>query len=258
MPQKRKKLNIEGTNLWYLVGLITSDGNLSKDGRHVDITAKDRYFLRTITAKLGLANKIGIKNKDTYKEAHRLQISNKNFYDFLLSIGLRQNKSLILGALHVPNRYFMDFLRGVIDGDGCIRNWIHPTNRREQWSLRIYSGSEKFISWLSDEIAGLLEVFGKIYNSRENLWVLKYGKMAAREIIRRCYYKNCFGLKRKIKLARDCCRSYSGWTQSKTVVDCYRRDGETGKRTGLKIPRPQGLVGSIPSPGTFWAHSSVG
>jgi hypothetical protein len=27
-------------------------------------------------------------------------------------------------------------------------------------------------------------------------------------------------------------------------------DGETGIRKGLKIPRPQGHVGSIPTPGT--------
>ena len=27
-------------------------------------------------------------------------------------------------------------------------------------------------------------------------------------------------------------------------------DGETGRRKGLKIPRPQGHVGSIPTPGT--------
>jgi hypothetical protein len=34
-----------------------------------------------------------------------------------------------------------------------------------------------------------------------------------------------------------------------------RPDGETGRRKGLKIPRPQGYAGSIPAPGTkmkFW------
>jgi hypothetical protein len=29
-----------------------------------------------------------------------------------------------------------------------------------------------------------------------------------------------------------------------------RPDGETGRRKGLKIPRPQGYAGSIPAPGT--------
>jgi hypothetical protein len=148
-----------------------------------------------------------------------IQIGNKNFYDFLLSIGLSQNKSLTLGALEIPNQYFVDFLRGVIDGDGCIRGWIHPTNQREQWSLRIYSGSEEFIKWLNSATEQLLKVFGKIHKNASNTWVLKYGKMVAKEISRQCYYKNCLGLDRKIKLAADCVDSYRGWDRSKTVLN---------------------------------------
>ena len=106
----------------------------------------------------------------------------------------------------------------MIDGDGSIRSWAHTINKREQWSLRVYSGSKEFVKWLSDTIACLLEVFGRIHNSRNNLWVLKYGKMAAKEILGRCYYKNCLGLESKIKLAQDCCGAHTGWTQSKTVV----------------------------------------
>ncbi|MBU1091000.1 MAG: hypothetical protein KKC42_04065, partial [Candidatus Omnitrophica bacterium] len=143
MPQKRKDLKLQGPNLWYLVGLITSDGCLCNDGRHVDITSKNHDFLMTLKEQLGLINKVCLKNKYEQHKAYHIQIGNKNFYDFLLSIGLTQHKSLTLGALEIPNQYFVDFLRGVIDGDGCIRGWIHPSNKREQWSLRIYSGSEK-------------------------------------------------------------------------------------------------------------------
>lgn len=63
MPQRRKDLKIQGPNLWYLVGLITSDGCLSKDGRHIDITSKDYKFLSKIKDFLGLTIKIGTKNK---------------------------------------------------------------------------------------------------------------------------------------------------------------------------------------------------
>jgi hypothetical protein len=217
MPQKRKDLKIEGANLWYLVGLITTDGCLCPDGRHIDITSKDFQFLQTIKGATGLKNKIGIKYNSKNQRCFHIQVGNKNLYGFLLSIGLSQNKSLTLGALEIPNQYFIDFLRGVIDGDGCIRSWIHPTNKREQWSLRIYSGSEEFVNWLSDTIAWLLEVFGKIHKSGNNLWVLKYGKMAAREITKQCYYKSCFGLERKIKLAQQCFNSYKGWDKSTTV-----------------------------------------
>ena len=217
MPNKRKELKIIGPNLWYLVGLITTDGCLSSDGRHIDITSKDFQFLQAIKDATGIKNRIGTKYNGKNQKSFHIQVGNKNLYEFLLSIGLSQNKSLTLGALEIPNQYFSDFLRGVIDGDGCIRSWTHPTNKREQWSLRIYSGSEEFVNWLSDTITWLLNVFGKIHKSGNNLWVLKYGKMAAREIAKQCYYKNCFGLERKINLAQRCFNSYKGWDKSTTV-----------------------------------------
>ncbi len=219
MAQKRKDLKIEGANLWYLVGLIATDGCLSSDGRHIDITAKERDFLQTITKQTGLTNRVGIKNKGTDKEAYRFQIANKNFYDFLLSVGLTQHKSLTLGKIKVPNRFFIDFLRGVIDGDGGIQRWIHHTNGREQWNLRVTSGSKKFLVWLKDKIKEIVGTRGVLHCEGKTRFRLKYGKMAAREIARQCYYKGCLGLDRKINLAKDCLDSYRGWSKSKTVLN---------------------------------------
>jgi len=219
MPAHRKVLNIKGPNLWYLVGLIASDGNLSKDGRHIDITAKDFEFLRSVRAEVQIKNKIGIKNKGTNKQAYRFQISNKNFYDFLLSLGLTPHKSLTLGRLAVPDIYFVDFFRGLIDGDGCIRKWVHPSNYGEQWSIRIYSGSPKFIMWVKNIAESLLKIRGKLYKQSKSQWILKYGKMAAIEIAKKCYYKNCLSMERKRNLARECFGSYRGWNKSETVFN---------------------------------------
>lgn len=199
------------------MGLITSDGSLSKDGRHVDITAKEYGFLEKIKTTTGIENKIGSKYGYKKQMAFRIQIGNKNFYSFLLLIGLTQNKSLTLGSLNVSRKYFVDFLRGLIDGDGCIRKWLHPSNGREQWSLRIYSGSGVFIKWLNNITEYSLNVKGKVYRDTDRKWILKYGKMATKEITKRCYYENCLGLDRKIKLSNECFNSYEGWSKSKTV-----------------------------------------
>ncbi|MCX5698367.1 MAG: LAGLIDADG family homing endonuclease [Candidatus Omnitrophica bacterium] len=224
MPAHRKELNIKGPNLWYLVGLITSDGCLSKDGRHIDITSSDYEFLSKIKNKFSLTNRIGIKNKEKINLAYYIQISNKNFYDFLLSIGLIPNKSLTLDRLDISKEFFNDFLRGLIDGDGSLRSWRHTTNLHIQWSLSVFSASEAFIKWLQAAIEASLCCRGKIHSAlrpdRINpIYTLKYGKMAARKIAEKCYYKNCFGLERKIKLAQECSRSYSGWDRSKTVFN---------------------------------------
>lgn len=215
--------NLNPQILWYVVGLIATDGNLSSDGRHIIITSKDIEHLITVRNALGLTSKITMKAGEfsVDKNCGDLQFSNVRFYRYLLSLGLMPRKSLILGELRVPKAYFVDFLRGVIDGDGNIRRWIHPSNKREQWELRVYSGSEQFIAWLRTTIEKAFKVTGVIITNqsldKNPLYVLKFGKMAAREILSKIYYENALALERKSVLAKACVNSYLGWTRSFTV-----------------------------------------
>ena len=109
-----------------------------------------------------------------------------------------------------------------------------PNHKREQWSLRIYSGSISFMRWLADAIEFSLRVKGRIYKNRGRRGrdcILKYGKMAAREILKRCYYDGCIGLERKRLLAQECAGSYRGWSKSFTVNRLfYCRDVGTGRQ----------------------------
>ncbi len=200
-----------------MAGLVATDGCLSKDARHIDITSKDRRFLKALCARIASNSRVCSKNVGGRPYA-RVQLSNKSLYEFFLSIGLMPRKSLVLGKLAVPDTGFADFLRGVIDGDGSIRKWKHPGNKKEQWSLRIYSGSREFIGWLQKAAKRVLAVRGRLYQERRTLWTLKYGKMVLKVIARRSYYDGCFGLPRKTALATACLASDSGWKRSKTVL----------------------------------------
>ncbi len=221
MAGKRKRLKIDNTVLWYLVGVITSDGCLSSDGRHIDITANDKEYLEILKKEAGLSCKVGIKNRKNINQAHRLQISNIEFYEFLLSCGLYPKKSLTLKDVKVPCEHFSDFCRGVIDGDGNIRRWIHPRNKGEQWVLRIYSGSKDFVIWLQQRIDQAFGALGRVHEEEKpgyhKTYILKYGKMAAIKILKNCYYENAVALDRKALLAQECCSSRMGWTKSKTI-----------------------------------------
>ncbi len=220
MPHCRKQLVFQDKDLWYLVGLITSDGNLSSDGRHINITSKDYSYLEKLKKTLGLKNKIGEKFNSKNKLAYQIQFANKAFYEFLLSIGLSPRKSLTLGDLQIPDIWFADFLRGVIDGDGCVRSWRHPSNDKEQWSLRIYSAAPKFALWLQSSIRKNFSAEGRIHKDvRSRTAAVKFGKLAAKRILGTCYYDGCLSLDRKMELARRCCLSKIGWSRSKTVSD---------------------------------------
>jgi len=128
-----------------LVGLIATDGCLINNGRAAVITAKDKKFLMKIRGALGF--QCGIRRKRGFSGTfgYDLRIGRKLFYTKLLQIGLTPRKSLTIGKLDVPDAGLGDFLRGVIDGDGNIRRWKHPSNNREQWAVRIVSASIPFL-----------------------------------------------------------------------------------------------------------------
>ncbi len=159
---------------------------------------------------------------------HRLQIGSRVLYDKLLALGLTPRKSLTLSALNVPDAWFRDFFRGVIDGDGNIRRWRHPTNGREQWHVQIYSASPPFLQWLQDTIERLWRVTGLLYvrpavsAKHHPLYVLKFGKIAAKVLLTECYYPHALALERKRVLAIECIAAVVGWSRSKTVSDTSR------------------------------------
>ena len=203
--------NIKQEHLWYVVGLIVTDGNLSRDGRHINITSKDREYLFLIRDALGLSNSIGRKASGSVNEKRYsiLQFSDVIFYEYLTSIGLFPKKSLTLGEIAVPREYFPDFFRGVIDGDGCISTWVHRTNGYQQWSLFIVSGAPIFISWLKLEAESYFKVKGRLYTSlnkgkKNFINRLKFGKLATKVIINQTYYEGSLCLERKNLKSKQC------------------------------------------------------
>ena len=87
------KVKIEWNSKFaYAIGLLTTDGNLSKDGRHLNMTSKDEELILIFRSCLGLQNKIGKKARggSLDKKYFVLQFGDRNFYDFLVGIGLKQ------------------------------------------------------------------------------------------------------------------------------------------------------------------------
>jgi hypothetical protein len=231
--------NISLNDLWYIIGLIVADGSLSKDGRHIYITSKDRQYLFSIRDALGIDVKIGKKARGEQKEKKYsyLQFGDVKFYQYLLDIGLTPCKSLTLGKIKVDSKYFIDFLRGVVDGDGNISTWIHRTNFHRQWSLRVASAAPLFIKWLKKEIEKYFDVRGKLYGylhdgKKNNMYTLKFGKLAAKVIAGKIYYKNALCLNRKNKKKILFLRDKNKMVNYGSVLG---PGAETGRQPRLKI-----------------------
>ena len=97
----------------YAVGLIATDGNLSRKPFCVSITSIDVDLLETVRTRLALDAPIKPHGGGYGQRCHRLAWSDARFYTWLLDIGLTPAKSLTIGALAIPNDYFADFCAAV-------------------------------------------------------------------------------------------------------------------------------------------------
>lgn len=203
-PKPKKIINEKWrSNLAYAIGLLATDGCLSSDGLLIDLTSKDKEQLINYSKCLRLNFKIGIKWKNNGNEYLRIQFKNRIFYDFLLSVGLTPKKSLTMGKLDIPSKYFFDFLRGSYDGDGCFYSYWDPRWRSSHmFYLTFSSGSYTHTLWLREEIYKRLLIQGHISKSKSEgpIYNLRYAKKESLEIIKKMYYNPrvvCLSRKKK-------------------------------------------------------------
>ena len=172
---------------------MASDGNLSKDGRHMVFVSKDYQLIETFKKCLSLKCKVSLKKSGFApdKRYYFVQFGDVRLYKFFLSIGITPAKSKTIGALKIPNKHFFDFLRGSFDGDGSFYSyWDKRWASSFLFYLSFMSASLDHILWLRRKIKKLAGPNGhagtQMYGSRA--YQLKYAKTEARIIINKIYH----------------------------------------------------------------------
>lgn len=117
--------------------------------------------------------------------AYDVQFGDVQLWRFLEAAGLGPRKSLTLGALGVPDQYFFDCARGLVDGDGSIENFVRLI-------VKFHSASRAHIDWLRQTIERLACQRGYVGSSlprdRMNpVYVLALGKRASIDLLQRMY-----------------------------------------------------------------------
>lgn len=132
--------------LAYAVGLIATDGNLSSDGRHINLTSSDMEQLQNFRRCLQISAMVSSNPPSalTKRPSYRVQFSNRVLYRQLQAIGLSPRKTASLKSLDIPLHVFRDFFRGVIDGDGSI---VLYTDRYRGRKKSPDSSSDRRRSW---------------------------------------------------------------------------------------------------------------
>lgn len=194
----------------YAIGLIVTDGNLSPDQRHIHFTSKDLELAELFKKCLQLNNKIGKKARggETEKKYFVVQFGDIKFYNFLLSLGLMQNKSKIIGRLKIPRKFWADFLRGCIDGDGSIGCFKHPESKNPQLRVRLFSASTVFLQWMKTTSNKYVKLDGGWIDNCQRAFVLCYGINDSKKLLKFIYYDKLIPrLTRKYLLAKPFLRA---------------------------------------------------
>lgn len=204
-PQNKVKIKWS-PNFAYAIGLLTTDGCLSSNGRQFDFTSKDMEQIVNFKKALNIQNKISEKKSGIGKLANRVQFGDVNFYKFLLTIGLMPKKSKTVAEIDVPDKYFFDFLRGHFDGDGTFYSYWDP---RWKSSFMFYtyfiSASKRHINWLKNKMKEKLNINGHISHSKNRgTFDLRYAKTESLKLLPKIYpHKEVLRLNRKyLKIRR--------------------------------------------------------
>lgn len=177
----------------YAVGLMATDGCLSKSGRHLWFVSADRDLCETLMRCIGHTVKILMDGN-----AYRIALGDVELYRFLVDAGLTPRKSLTLGPIAAPDELLVPLARGLLDGDGSIvRQRVTPNPKRyplhtyDQLSVVFRSASQQHITWLKDALARVVRVRGavmfEVMRSGNSLYTLKFGKHASIELLERIY-----------------------------------------------------------------------
>lgn len=199
--------NIDSEIKAYSLGLIMSDGNVTRDGNTISITLTkdDGYILELINEKL-LSNMGNIceVHKEDKRPRQVLQFNGKHIKEALATYGVVPNKSHILYRLpdNIPEEFYYHFLRGLYDGDGVCSYYTSHKNRR----VRIgYCAANK------DFTAAYQDYFVKKLNMSRNklfdtggCWQCSWGKeQDLKNFFNYLYQDSTIYLGRKYKKLKD-------------------------------------------------------
>lgn len=154
----------------YILGFITADGCIAKNKYsyklYFSIHEKDKDLLEKIRKILAPKNKYSYYKKE---KMYHFSFTSTEMYNDLMKLGITPRKTFSVKPPQVPKEFIRDYLRGYIDGDGCINIFKRKDSKKEMPALRIIGNMEisKYIR----------STFNKVANSKLNIYKTysKYG-----------------------------------------------------------------------------------
>ena len=149
--------NLNDSNVNYWLGFLSADGSVYEDRIRLGLQEQDLTHIVKFKDFINSDLRIIKTIKDNTYIGYNVAFRNKEVVDFLINMGITNNKSL---TLEMNLNITKDFIRGVIDGDGYIR--------KKGYEVSITTGSEIFAEQLKKSFVNLFNITPKIYKNSKN------------------------------------------------------------------------------------------
>ena len=173
--------NIDSKEKAYWLGFIYADGYIVCNQHTatyelgIEINSQDNYLLKRLVYNLGNVHKVEYKHN--YKSFNGynyetdsciLRIYSKQICQSLINLNIVPNKTNS-NLFPQNNNYFFDFLRGFVDGDGCIY-----VDKKNHIMINFTNSNEEFLSYINNKVNNLIGISGKIYKEKDKKYRLIY------------------------------------------------------------------------------------
>ena len=142
----------QNRNMAYILGLIASDGNVSKKENQISIQllSKDRNILEKIKDVTSSSRPLDQYVTRDGKDTTKFVVHSAEWKKDLAKYGIAPAKTFNLSPPFFLHPFYkIDYIRGYFDGDGCITFGEHSTS--PSWS--IVGASYPVISWIRETLA---------------------------------------------------------------------------------------------------------
>lgn len=169
----------------YVLGYFYADGSMEDAsylrGKYIRVSSVEKYSIVRIKKWLDSEHTI-VKQKSAWKNGrtkYLLRIGSHKLYDKLTSLGLYPNKSLAIQFPNIPKAYLHHFIRGYLDGDGCVYFYRTQGKRNKlvtkKLSVIFTSGSSIFLERLNAILKKRINVKQKKIYRGQRAFQLRYG-----------------------------------------------------------------------------------
>lgn len=196
-------------NMAYILGFIASDGCVSKNTNHIifDIQESDEEILYKIKKELEYEGPIQHYINSSGHKYSRLKICSSIIKKDLEHYGITPKKTFTLQPpLFLDEKYYISYIRGYFDGDGCI--YINYNKYNYNWY--ICGARKEVIKWIAEYLLNKYGIISYFHSSTKTLsqgdlfyYIQIYKKDTIQKLFEILYVQNSLYLERKYFIMKN-------------------------------------------------------